>query len=835
MNTLKRRSTFFAERINTHRRLRPWSILGLVLVPLLVAGLLLGTTWGRDDRLDRINAAVVNVDKAVNVNGQLVPMGRQLAAEITSTDTPNISWTLSDPSDAASGLADGRYAAVVTIPENFSRAATSVADADAAEQAVIQVTTSPASAVEDAQIARQIADLATQSTNQMLTGEYLKNIYIGFNTMGEQFTTLEKAARQLANGAGKLDEGTRQAAAGTGQLGKGLATLDANSARINQGGAELSSGGAQLASGARELSGGVTQYTDGARKLVDGISQLDTGVQAYTSGAGQLVGGIAEFNTGVQDYTDGVGEYTGGVSRVNKGIQQLNGQIQQVPAITEDQLERSEQAAAEVKIYAAQIGKAQQQIEALPATAASQVTTQCVAAVPTQLKAYQDAATAAGAPLSDQQRDALEQTLKATCSATGEQVGSTIGAALQEANKDGVTVDQKQLDGLVAQIGQLPTLLNGINQLKTGVGQLADGSQELADGGAQLATGGQQLAEGSNQLATQSQQLRTGGQELAKGSSTLATQSQQLKSGGEQLASGATELTSGITGYTAGVTQYVDGVRQYTDGVHQLNLGAQELAGGMTQLSSGSGQLADGTKKFADGLAQGKDKVPSYSQEQRERLSTVVSDPVTGGDDTVSTPLKQATTLLLVLGTWLGALATWLLMRPVASRTLTSSRPSWQLAAATLLPSAGIAAAQAVLLGILGANVMNLGLGRGFGLVAFLVLAALAFMAVNQALVAWLGGVGRTISVVLATVTAAVGLVSAVPGMFGTIHGISPLAPALDGVRAIVAHTSVGVGPIGTLLALWLLGAVACLLAVVRRRQLSPAAYRRARGGETLR
>ena len=38
MNTLKRRSTFFAERINTHRRLRPWSILGLVLVPLLVAG-----------------------------------------------------------------------------------------------------------------------------------------------------------------------------------------------------------------------------------------------------------------------------------------------------------------------------------------------------------------------------------------------------------------------------------------------------------------------------------------------------------------------------------------------------------------------------------------------------------------------------------------------------------------------------------------------------------------------------------------------------------------------------------------------------------------------------
>ncbi|GAA1397867.1 YhgE/Pip domain-containing protein [Luteococcus peritonei] len=833
--TKHRRPGFFAERINSHRALRPWSILGLVLVPLLVAGLLLGTTWGRDSRLHQIEAAVVNQDKAVTVNGQMVPMGRQLAAEITSNETPNVHWTLSDPSDAAEGLASGRYSAVVTIPENFSKAATSVSDADKAEQAVIQVTTSPASAVEDAQIARQVADLATQSTNRMLTGEYLKNIYVGFNTMGQQMVTMSDAATQLADGAQKLDDGTTKAASGMGQLGKGISTLDANSAQLNAGGTKLADGGSQLVSGASQLAGGIGAYTSGAGKVVDGIGQLDTGVQAYTSGAGKLVDGIGSFNSGVQDYTAGVGQYTAGVTKLNQGVQQLNDQVQQVPSITPAQIQQTQQATKQIQQYAEQLGSVQQQLAALPATAGRTVTQQCLTTAAAQLAAYQQAATSAGAPLSPEQSAAVKKTLEQTCSSTGQQAAASVAGALQEAGKNGITVDDKQLQGLVAQMGQLPALLDGINQLKAGVTQLADGSQQLADNGGKLTSGGSQLAKGAQQMASQSQQLKSGGAELAKGSAQLASQSQQLKTGGNQLATGASTLATGLGTYTSGVSSYVDGVQQYTAGVGKLNTGAQQLSGGMTQLASGSGQLADGTKKFADGLAAGKDKVPSYSQEQREKLSTVVSDPVTGGADGVSTPLKQTTTLLLVLGAWLGALATWLLMRPVASRTLTSSRPSWQLAAATMLPSAGIAVGQAIGLGVLGANVMDLGWGRGLGLVAFLSLASLAFMAINQALVAWLGGIGRTISVVLATVTAAVGLVSAVPGLFGTAHGLSPLAPALDGVRAIVARTTIGVGPIGILLALWLAAAVACLLAVVRRRQLSPAAYRRSRGGEALR
>ena len=64
------------------------SIVGIVLVPLLVGGLLVWALWQPDQRLDRIQAAVVNQDEPVTVDGQTVPLGRQLAAAlVTSSGT----------------------------------------------------------------------------------------------------------------------------------------------------------------------------------------------------------------------------------------------------------------------------------------------------------------------------------------------------------------------------------------------------------------------------------------------------------------------------------------------------------------------------------------------------------------------------------------------------------------------------------------------------------------------------------------------------------------------------------------------------------------------------
>ena len=57
--------------------------------------------------------------------------------------------------------------------------------------------TSQISGLADPVVGQAITAQATKSLNATLTESYLKNIYLGFNSTGKQFTT-------VANAAGKL-------------------------------------------------------------------------------------------------------------------------------------------------------------------------------------------------------------------------------------------------------------------------------------------------------------------------------------------------------------------------------------------------------------------------------------------------------------------------------------------------------------------------------------------------------------------------------------------------------------------------------------------------------
>ena len=75
------------ERADGSRRVGLWSLVGLLLVPLVLAGGFLAATWKSTDRLDRVQAAVVNLDEPVTINKQTVPLGRQLAGGLVNGGT----------------------------------------------------------------------------------------------------------------------------------------------------------------------------------------------------------------------------------------------------------------------------------------------------------------------------------------------------------------------------------------------------------------------------------------------------------------------------------------------------------------------------------------------------------------------------------------------------------------------------------------------------------------------------------------------------------------------------------------------------------------------------
>jgi len=329
------------------------AVIGIILVPLVVAGILIWALWNPGPRLNQVTAAIVNNDVPVTINGQTVPLGRQLAAGLigtngtssNSTSAPNSSapptasptatapatapstaapstnppntalpvapieasgsaaslnytWVITDASDAAAGLTSGRYAAVITIPANFSAAATSYTGPAAdAKQATIDVTMSTSSTVVDNSISSTIATTAAAVAGNQLTTTYLENVYTSFNTIGTQLG---------------------QAASGADSLAAGTASLASGSAQVSSGAAQLATGASSLASGASQLSDGLNQLAGGLSTLQQQTASLPAQTSQLAAGAQGLADALHTVNTALAQK----------IAALNTQISALSAQVQ---------------------------------------------------------------------------------------------------------------------------------------------------------------------------------------------------------------------------------------------------------------------------------------------------------------------------------------------------------------------------------------------------------------------------------------------------------------------------------------------------------------------------
>lgn len=274
--------------------------LGLILVPLVIAGVFLWGLWDPTSRLDRVTAAVVNNDEPVEVDGQLTPLGRVFAAElIGTTESENFRWELTNTEGAEEGLTTGEYVTVVTIPENFSARATSLADGpDGAGQAIITVETSERAKLLDAALSAAVTQTATQVLNTQLGEAFVGNVFVGFTELGEGLDGASEGASQLADGADKLADGATQ-------LADGLSEFAAGTGQLQGGVFELSAGTSQLAEGLNTYTNGVQEYAHGTRAAATGSQQLAEGVENYV---GTINGVLNPLLGGINQVTPQIGE-----------------------------------------------------------------------------------------------------------------------------------------------------------------------------------------------------------------------------------------------------------------------------------------------------------------------------------------------------------------------------------------------------------------------------------------------------------------------------------------------------------------------------------------------
>lgn len=132
-----------------------------------------------------------------------------------------------------------------------------------------------------------------------------------------------------------------------------------------------------------------------------------------------------------------------------------------------------------------------------------------------------------------------------------------------------------------------------------------------------------------------------------------------------------------------------------------------------------------------------------------------------------------------------------------------------------------VAGAQSLVLTAIGAAVLGLGPVKIAAVLGLMVLAALAFVAVNHALAAWLGFAGRLVAVAFAVIGAASAVTSAVPVFFDAVRPFSPVTPALDGLRAILTDSPGAAGSAFTLVGWALAAVIASAAAVLRKRTVT--------------
>ncbi|MEW9549775.1 hypothetical protein [Nonomuraea sp. NPDC050783] len=501
---------------------RTW--LGLVLVPVLVAGLLTWAFWSPLTSHGVAGAAVVNLDEPVKAGGRTVPLGRRLADELVHGDDKRYQWTLTDERDAREGLRDGTYAAVVTVPRAFSARATSAATGEplAATQATLRVETSPSAGLADPRAGRDVADAAVKALNTQVVRTYLDNVYVGFATLHEQMG-------EAADGADRLADGTGDLADGTGQLATGARTLATGLGDLRTGGAELARGTGQAA--------------QGTARLATAAGQLSTGAGRLAAGTGKLAGGSAELSAGLAKAARDTRRLPAATRRLADGARQVA-----------DGNRRLADTAAPVadRIIAA--------IDDVPSAASAtadlnRLAAQCEARAGDGSDGFCAGLSRAAGRLSSIAGDIDGMKARARSGAT--EIKQSLGALASGA--------EQVADGTAQLAGRSRTLTAGIASAATGARRLDKGVKAADAGARELATGAGALAKGATSLASGASRLDAGARRLATGTARAVEGATGLAGGAARLRGGASRAEDGATALARGLTDGLDQVPDYTE------------------------------------------------------------------------------------------------------------------------------------------------------------------------------------------------------------------------------------------------------------------------------
>ena len=99
-------------------------IIAIIAIPTIYTTLFLGSMWDPYGNVDKLPVAVVNQDQKIKYEGKTLNVGKELVDNLM--DNASMKFEEVTKEEAEQGIKDGKYYMVITIPNVFSKNASTL-------------------------------------------------------------------------------------------------------------------------------------------------------------------------------------------------------------------------------------------------------------------------------------------------------------------------------------------------------------------------------------------------------------------------------------------------------------------------------------------------------------------------------------------------------------------------------------------------------------------------------------------------------------------------------------------------------------------------------------
>ena len=427
-------------------------LVAVLLIPFMYSFFYLKAYWNPYGKgnIDNLPVAVVNNDKG--------DKGDELIDSIK--DSKKLKLSVISSSKANEGLNNGKYYAIINIPESFTEDMESASSTNK-HHATITYSPNQKSNYLSSQIINTVVLTVEKNLDNAVNSKIVENLSdtvesvpSQLDTISSGFGKLEEGTNKLADGSNTLNSGTKELANGTSQIKSTL------SSSINSLSSELTDKEKQqilaTIASSKDLSdenianaalAGLQsnqQYMALKTKYDNGMSQYNFGVAKYKAGIEKYNANLTDYNSGVEKYNATLALYNLTDETVTTCINNSSEQCTAIKQIVDSKVALNTSKAA--------LDQAKDTLDNLKTTLDQSKTN--LDTLKTVI-------------------DSLEETAKQTAIATAKKVSQQVAISTASSVKENATLTTKQ---------SLNTLLSYIDKIDSGATKLSDGSTTLNNG-----------------------------------------------------------------------------------------------------------------------------------------------------------------------------------------------------------------------------------------------------------------------------------------------------------------------------------------------------------------